>query len=880
MSTTSVTVQGLRRPLSAVAALLLALGVLIGLALVGLTAGGIALAGAPSGSVSGSTNGSAATATPGCPSAPWVVVANPRLNVQAGLQDVVAVSPTSAWAIGNYTNGGESRGLIEQWDGVRWNIVPGQSNFAGYYLVAVDALSDSDIWVAGQANGSLILHWDGVSWTRVPSPNTGFTYLTDIDALSTNDVWAVGYYSDGSTGHNLTMHWDGAQWTIIPAPEPFSAHHYLYSVSGTSSTDVWAVGEASQNQKSVAIHWDGQQWSHVPTPLVGRGGNTLFTVAAISPNDAWAMGHAQYGPTAVILHWDGKSWNPATTPEVLGAPRSMAVISADDIWAVGTNGYQGGGARIAHWDGVVWRSVPTPSNLMDATLFEVSGTPGGPVWAVGDHSLNPGDQPLTLRYEHKPCGAPTRTHTPTSVATPAPPICGIESNYEIEHGTGTSIVPGVILVPGSQCDDCLASVNLPFTYYLYGQPHDTAQVGSNGVLNFTGNQNDPFNECAPDPGSDAAIFPFWDNLDTSASVNPTYGVYTSLNGLAPNRIFNIEWRSCRWREGACNAFVNFEVRLYEGQNKFDVIYGSSGDVHGTASAGVQRDGEGTLYTNYYCAISHIPPGTRLTYFQPICNTPTPSVTGTPPTATPTHTAIPTGTRTPTQTPTITPTVTSGCGLLWRQVSVPDPGSVENALYGLAAISSQEMWAVGTYRTGSSAYQALLMRWSGDAWTHYPSPSSRNNVLRGVPSLSPTDAWAVGYSYLSTGPAQTLIKHWDGAAWTNIPSPSPGEASALYGVTAIATNNVWAVGYQQINSRHQTLILRWNGQQWTTVASPNPGSGGNDLNGISAISSSDIWAVGSYAQTGSFEGTLTLHWNGSQWTHVPSPNLVQSPLYAV
>ena len=50
-----------------------------------------------------------------------------------------------------------------------------------------------------------------------------------------------------------------------------------------------------------------------------------------------------------------------------------------------------------------------------------------------------------------------------------------------------------------------------------------------------------------------------------------FGIFTSVSGNAPNRIFNIEWRA-QYFPGSGSA--NFELRLYEGQRRFDVIYGT------------------------------------------------------------------------------------------------------------------------------------------------------------------------------------------------------------------------------------------------------------------------------------------------------------------
>jgi hypothetical protein len=80
--------------------------------------------------------------------------------------------------------------------------------------------------------------------------------------------------------------------------------------------------------------------------------------------------------------------------------------------------------------------------------------------------------------------------------------------------------------------------------------------------------------------------------------------------------------------------------------------------------------------------------------------------------------------------------------------------------------------------------------------------------------------------------------------------------------------VWAVG-SFAGDRSYTLILHWDGSQWSVVPSPNPGAEGNILYGIAARAANDIWAVGERFDSGP-DYTLTLHWDGSQWQHVLSP----------
>jgi hypothetical protein len=61
-----------------------------------------------------------------------------------------------------------------------------------------------------------------------------------------------------------------------------------------------------------------------------------------------------------------------------------------------------------------------------------------------------------------------------------------------------------------------------------------------------------------------------------------------------------------------------------------------------------------------------------------------------------------------------------------------------------------------------------------------------------------------------------------------------------------------------------------------VPSPNVGPNSdfqsNQLLGLTANSPDDIWAVGSYLSTDGLQTlTLVLHWDGTSWTIVPSPD---------
>jgi photosystem II stability/assembly factor-like uncharacterized protein len=184
------------------------------------------------------------------------------------------------------------------------------------------------------------------------------------------------------------------------------------------------------------------------------------------------------------------------------------------------------------------------------------------------------------------------------------------SGYTLTTTTGATIVPGVADT-GNHADDGTTSITLPFTFTFYGQSFNNAALCSNGSLQFQSNDAAYNNSCLPYSGFSYAIVPFWDDLLTSSAGS---GIFTSISGSAPNRIANIEWRATYFSGGAS---LNFEVRLYEGQARFDMIYGTLNGDGSTATVGVQKDS--TTFMSYECnAGASLSPGLQLTYQQTTC----------------------------------------------------------------------------------------------------------------------------------------------------------------------------------------------------------------------------------------------------------------------
>jgi hypothetical protein len=287
-------------------------------------------------------------------------------------------------------------------------------------------------------------------------------------------------------------------------------------------------------------------------------------------------------------------------------------------------------------------------NPTDATVdFFKTGAPMPVVIEAPGNVPTPSPTPT-------PTASPTPTPTPTPIPTPSP--CAGLTIVQI----GGSIVPGST-DSGNHTDDGTTFISLPFSYTLYDQSFAAVNVSSNGNAQFITSDSEYTNVCLPWTDHNYAVYPYWDDLRTDANdgcagyPGGACGVYTSVSGTTPNRIFNIEWRAVYY--DSPNLMANFELRLYEGQNRFDVIYGTVGTGNTGATAGVQR--ENTCFTEYFCNGSGGQPTGGWTLSPEGTPSPTATATATAtatvtPTATATASAVPTATATSTETPTASP----------------------------------------------------------------------------------------------------------------------------------------------------------------------------------------------------------------------------------
>jgi len=209
------------------------------------------------------------------------------------------------------------------------------------------------------------------------------------------------------------------------------------------------------------------------------------------------------------------------------------------------------------------------------------------------------------------------------------------------------------------------------------------------------------------------------------------------------------------------------------------------------------------------------------------------------------------------------------GTAWTVLPSPNLGTVYNYLTGVAAISTKDAWAVGWYQSVGTDPIPLILHWDGTSWTTVPAPelSGNGSPLWGVTAISSDDVWAVG---AENGGSDTLALHWDGVAWKLVTTPDAGDsANVLKGVTAVSSTDVWAAGYYYAGADgYKDLTVHWDGSTWSVVPGPVL-AGEMILLSIEAAATDDVWAVGATGSPiESLTGAYAQHWDGKAWAQVP------------
>jgi hypothetical protein len=762
------------------------------------------------------------------------------------------------FAGGTFTSPGSR---IAMWDGSTWSAL-GTGTDGPVNVIATQGLTlfvGGSFTNAGGAGANRIAQWDGTSWNPVGSGTDGPVYAI---AITASYVYVGGTFgtAGGVTAHNIAR-FNNTTWFALGS----GANATVNSIT-TSGTNVYAGGSFTSPATRIA-RWDGTVWS-----AMGSGTTATVQGMVVSGSNLYAAGQfiLAGGVTAIYTSkWDGSAWS------ALGkAPNNnvYTIAISDGNVYIGGAFVTAGGVTVNHiamWDGTSWRALGSGT---DGTVYAMAAVDGN-IYVGGSFNNAGGSPASNIAMWNGSAWSALGSGTNGVVYTIA-----IDGANVYAGGSFTSPGSRIAMWDGTSWQ----SVGTGTSGLVSG-----IAVGSDGVYVVGAFQNAG--------GSPAAYVARWNGawttlgtgLGGAATALAIYGSNVYVVGhfgtAGGNPANNIAvWNGAAWAplgagiDDDPNSIIVTSSDIYVG-GSFTIPASHIARWDGSAWQSLGSGTDATVATlginggDLYVGGTFGKAGGKRSAYVGVWY----------PQGQPTQTPTATTTITPISSPSPSPTPSStpGCGIAWNIVSSPNPGSIYNELDGVAVVSANDVWAVGTYYDGT-AFQTLAEHWNGTAWVIVATPNagSSNSALLSVTAVSANDVWAVGYYFGNSIIDQTLIQHWDGIAWTNAPSPFGGFSyNELDGIVAVSANDVWAVGsYYDGVGAYRTGVAHWNGTAWSIVPSPNAGSVYNELYGVAVVSANDVWAVGSYGDSLYTFQTLLEHWNGTAWSIVPSPNVGSGP----
>jgi hypothetical protein len=205
----------------------------------------------------------------------WQAGSIPRkVATSASIESANVFSPTDVWVFGTGNDTAKSLTKLTpfaaRFNGHRWSAVrmPGRGS-TGY----VSTLSRDDMWaIAGQGlparrtGAPRVAHWDGRSWrlaTRQPQLPAG-AQLYSILALSNRDIWVAGEAPNSLGTSPLAERWNGRVWQVVSPPaRATSAELALGDLVPDGAGGMWATSTNLDGTNSSFWHYDSGGWTKV-----------------------------------------------------------------------------------------------------------------------------------------------------------------------------------------------------------------------------------------------------------------------------------------------------------------------------------------------------------------------------------------------------------------------------------------------------------------------------------------------------------------------------------------------------------------------------------------------------------------------------------------
>ncbi len=451
-----------------------------------------------------------------------------------------------------------------------------------------------------------------------PDSQIQTTYEGDYDYHSSLGATAIGGWTDGRVRINNTSQQDVFVNMVTPGFGVVSSDPACNSIINTQRVDF--VMNLTDAVNTSTVQATDFMVNNIPSDLPPTFSNGNATITFHFSSSPVVLGsNTMHIPAGAFNRQSDGMPNVEFLCSFCYAPMQLMVTTTNPP----VNGTFSPPAPGDYNYDVNFNQAVDPTSVQDSDLT-LTGNVGA---TVTGHTLM--NTNMTIRFMlHINFGGSLTASIAAGAITAAPPqtcntnaafsgnytVLGCPPNqYAITPGTDT-IVAGTTDT-GNHIDDGDTLISLPFSVQLYGNAYSSVRVNSNGRLDFVCN-NEPggyITACLPPAANlcsyDYTIFALWQDLRTDLGLSGcsgfpggACGIFTSVSGTMPNRIFNIEWRAVLYGNNASRE--NFEVRLYENDpnKRFDVIFGALNTTGATQTwvSGVQGNSGGGFYTQDFC----------------------------------------------------------------------------------------------------------------------------------------------------------------------------------------------------------------------------------------------------------------------------------------
>jgi hypothetical protein len=202
------------------------------------------------------------------------------------LTSVVALAPNDVWVL-SHSSYGSSIYVYLHWNGTFWKIFPGPNLISPRVgtaaMQAIGADRFGRLWAvggwvrgfseAGIPSGGIVERWNGRRW-EVDRRFAWREPLTMVAPVAPDEVWAIAGGSlstEGTYGVRpvKVLHWNGSTWKVELSRGSTSSVDPT-GLLAVSTDNVYVIGQDIATQRPIIDHWNGTRWRSVPLGPAGH----------------------------------------------------------------------------------------------------------------------------------------------------------------------------------------------------------------------------------------------------------------------------------------------------------------------------------------------------------------------------------------------------------------------------------------------------------------------------------------------------------------------------------------------------------------------------------------------------------------------------------